>query len=197
MNVLWFNVALLAGRSSGGGMGSFLVLVIIGIVVFLALRGRQDRAEALGTPVRPMASGPVAGHAFTNPFPKCPSCGAGGEKMNQAWDGLRKVTWTCAYCGSVAGIQELKDEELPPGARQRLGLDPPQGLAPGQSYPNQGGGMCMGGLVTGMMLGSMLGGERRERDDAGGWSGDGDDGSGGGDGGWSDSGGGDSGGGDF
>jgi hypothetical protein len=192
MNIPLFNMALLAGRSSGGGLGSFLVLVIIGIVVFLALRGRQDRAEALGTPARPMASGPVAGHAFTNPFPKCPSCGASGEKMNQAWDGLRKVTWTCAYCGSVAGIQELKDEELPPAARQRLGLDPPQGLAPGQ-----GGGMGMGGLVTGMMLGSMLGGERRERDDAGGWSGDGDDGSGGDGGGWSDSGGGDSGGGDF
>ena len=191
--------------SSGGGMGFFLVLVIIGIVVFLVLRGRRDRAEALGTPVRSMGSGPVAGQTFANPFPKCPTCGAAGDKMRQAWDGLRKVTWTCGYCGSVAGIQELKDEELPAGARQRLGLDAPQGMAPGQPgyYPPQGGGR--GGLLTGMMLGSMLGGERR-RDDGGflegggGSSGPGNDwgesdNSGGGGGDWGDSGGGDSGGG--
>jgi hypothetical protein len=191
-------------ESSGGGMGLFLVIAIAGIVIFLVLRGRQDREEALGTPVRPMASGPVAGQAFANPYGKCPSCGAAGDKMRQAWDGLRKVTWTCGYCGSVAGVQELKDEELPLGARQRLGLDAPQGMAPGQpgTYPPQGGGM--GGLLTGMMLGSMLGGERR-RDEGGFTGGDpgspgagndwggSDDSGGGGD--WGDSGGGDSGGG--
>ena len=213
MEAQLLNLALLARRmdqSSGGGMGFFLVLVIIGIVVFLVLRGRRDREEALGTSMRPMASGPVAGHMFANPYPKCPACGAAGDKMRQTWDGLRKVTWTCGYCGSVAGIQELKDEELPAGARQRLGLDAPQGMAPGQPgyYPPQGGGM--GGLFTGMMLGNMLGGERRYRGDDGGFTGGGDgpaspgndwgenDNSGGGDSGggdWGDSGGGDSGGG--
>jgi hypothetical protein len=113
--------------------------------------------------------------------------------MRQAWDGLRKVTWTCGYCGTVAGIQELTDEELPLGARQRLGLDAPQALPPG-SYPPQGGGA--GGLITGMMLGGMLGGERRGRDDGGGWQGGGGDdapggdwGDGGGGGDWGDSGG--------
>jgi len=112
--------------------------------------------------------------------------------MKQAWDGLRKVTWTCGYCGGVAGVQELKDEELPPGARARLGLDAPQGMAPGQPgyYPPQDGGL--GGVLTGMMLGGMLGGERREPRDDGGW-GSGDGSNSGGD--WGDSGGGDSGGG--
>jgi hypothetical protein len=212
MDASLLNVGLLARRmgesSGGGGMGMFLVLVIIGIVVFLMLRGRQDRAEALGTPARALPSGSVQGHVFANPFPKCPACGAAGDKMRQSWDGLRKVTWSCGYCGSVAGIQELKDEELPAGARQRLGLDAPQGMVPGQPgyFPPQGGG---GGLITGMILGSMLGGERRYRDDDGGWRGGGegptssndwgenDNSGGGGDGGggdWGDSGGGDSGG---
>jgi len=209
MEALVLNLALLARRrdeSGGGGMGMFIVLLIIGIVVFLVLRGRRDREEALGTPVRPMGSGPVGGVQFANPYPKCPGCGAAGDKMRQTWDGMRKVTWTCGYCGSVAGIQELKDEELPAGARQRLGLDAPQGMVPGQPYyPPQGGG---GGLLTGMVIGSMLGGggERRYRDD-GGWTGGGegpsspgddwgeqDNSGGGGD--WGDSGGGDSGGGD-
>ncbi|MDR3670995.1 MAG: hypothetical protein P4L36_09125 [Holophaga sp.] len=221
MDILTMNLALLARRmdesSGGGGMGFFLVLAVIGIVVFLVLRGRRDRAEALDTPVRAMGSGPLGGHTFANPFPKCPACGTAGDKMRQSWDGLRKVTWTCGYCGSVAGIQELKDEELPPGARQRLGLDQAQaqGMAPGQPgyYPPQGGGMGgVGGVLTGMMLGSMLGGGRRERGDDGGWTGGGDNpgaghdwgendpggGDSGGDGGggdWGDSGGGDSGGG--
>jgi len=207
MDALLLNLALLARRrdeaGGGGGMGFFLVLVIIGIVAFLVLRGRRDRAEQLGTPIRPMASGPVGGHTFANPYPKCPACGAAGDKMRQTWDGLRKVTWTCGYCGTVAGIQELKDEELPAGARQRLGLDAPQGMMPGQAYyPPQGGA---GGLLTGMMIGSMLGGERHHRDDDGGWTGggEGSGGSGndwgeqsGGGGDWGDSGGGDSGGGD-
>jgi hypothetical protein len=214
MDALLLNLGLLIRRrdesGGGGGMGLFLVIVIIGIVVFLVLRGRQDRAESLGAPMRPMGSGPVAGHVFANPFAKCPTCGASGDKMKQSYDGLRKVTWQCGYCGGVAGVQELKDEELPPGARERLGLDAPQGMVPGP-YPPQGGG-GMGGILTGMMIGSMLGGERREgRDDwgggfrdggdggAGGGGGDWGEGSGGGDGGgdWGDSGGGDSGGGDF
>ena len=177
----------------GGGFGCFVALLIVGIVVFLILRGRRDRAEQLGTAHRPMGSGPVEGFTFANPYPKCPTCGAAGDKMKQVYDGLRKVTWTCGYCGTVAGIQELTDEELPLGARQRLGLDAPQALPPG-SYPPQGGGA--GGLITGMMLGGMLGGERRGRDDGGGWQGGGGDdapggdwGDGGGGGDWGDSGG--------
>ena len=35
-------------------MGLFLVLVVVGIVVFLVLRGRRDRAEQLGAPIRGM-----------------------------------------------------------------------------------------------------------------------------------------------
>ena len=173
-----FNLAILLRRmddSGGGGMGLFLVLVIIGIVVFLVLRGRRDRQERLGEPIRPMGSGPLQSHTFANPYTRCPACGAAGDKMKQAWDGMRKVTWTCGYCGAVAGVQELKDEELPAGARARLGLDQPQGMVPGQpGYypPPQGGGM--GGLLTGMMIGTMLGGgERPRRDD--GWTGGGGD----------------------
>ena len=206
------------GDASGGGFGCFVALLVVGIVVFLILRGRRDRAEQLGTAHRPMGSGPVEGFTFANPYAKCPTCGAAGDKMKQQYDGLRKITWTCGYCGSTAGIQELKDEELPPAARQRLGLDAPQGLAPGQPgyYPPQGGGM--GNLLTGMMIGNMLGGGSRDHDRDG-WGGSGQGGasggdwgdggsggdagggdwgdSGGGGGDWGDSGGGDSGGGDF
>jgi hypothetical protein len=158
----------------GGGFGLFVILAIVGIVVFLILRGRRDRAERLGEPIRPMGSGPLQGHTFACPFPKCPSCGAAGDKMKQDWDGMRKVTWTCGYCGSVAGVQELKDEELPPGARRRLGLDQePESaqMAPGQQgyYPPQGGG-GMGGLLTGMMIGSMMGGGHRRYPDQDGWN---------------------------
>lgn len=201
-------------EAGGSGLGCFVVLAIVGIVLFLVLRGRKDREEQLGTAHRPMGSGPVEDAAFATPYSKCPNCGASGDKMKHQYDGLRKVTWTCGYCGSVAGVQELKDEELPAGARQRLGLDAPLGMAPGQPgyYPPQGGGSGMGGLLTGMMIGEMLGGGHDRRDDWGAGGGGGDDwGSGGGDSGggsgsdwgdsggsdWGDSGGGDSGGGDF
>jgi len=222
MDALLLNIALLARRmddprSGGGGMGCFLVLAVFGIIAFLVLRGRRDRAEQLGAAKRPMDSGPVVGQVFANPYPKCPSCGAAGDKMRQAWDGLRKVTWTCGYCGGVAGVQELKDEELPAGARQRLGLDPGQAMGGQPYYPPQSGG-GVGDLITGMMLGSMLGGDHHRRNDGdwtGGGSGGGDwgggspggggadwgegdasggSGSGGGGGDWGDSGGGDSGG---
>lgn len=197
------------GESSGGGFGCFVALLVVGIVVFLVLKGKRDRAEQLGAAKRPMGSGSLEAVTFANPYGKCPTCGAAGDKMKQQWDGLRKVTWSCGYCGSVAGIQELKDEELPASARQRLGLD--GGMMPGQSGfggPQQGGGM--GGLLTGMMIGGMLGGGHSGSNNDG-WGNDGgsggnDGGSGGdwGDGGssdsggdWGDSGGGDSGGGDF
>jgi len=205
------------GESSGSGLGCFIGILIVGIVIFLVLKGRKDREEQLGAAHRPMGTGSVEAHTFACPYPKCPSCGASGERMKQQYDGLRKVTWTCGYCGTVAGVQELKDEELPPGARQRLGLDMPQGMAPGQPYypPQGGGGGGMGGLLTGMMIGSMMGGGHSHDSDRDGWGGGGssdsggDWGSGGGsDGGgsdwgdsggsdWGDSGGGDSGGSDW
>jgi hypothetical protein len=88
--------------------------------------------------------------------------------MKQDWDGLRSVKWTCGYCSTVAGVQSLKDEELPPSARRQLGLDAPMpGSVPMQQggYGQPGGGM--GGLLTGMMIGSMMGGEARHHDHSG------------------------------
>ena len=201
--------------SSGmGGIGCFVFLLIIGVVVFLVMRGRRDKQEQLGASHRPMGSGPVDPQKFVSPYPKCGNCGAPGDKMKSNWDGMRKITWTCGYCSAQAGVQELKDEELPASARQRLGLDAP-GMVPGQQgyYPPQGGGMGgVGGLLTGMMIGGMMsgGGHHHPHD---GHSGSSDDSGGGGDSGgsgggsdwgdssgggsdWGDSGGGDSGGGD-
>lgn len=186
--------ALRRGGASGGcgTLGCFVVIVAIGLVLYLVLRGRQDKPEVLGAAKRSMGSGPIADHTFASPYAKCPACSASGERMQQQWDGLRKVTWTCGYCGNVAGVQELKDEELPPSARRRLGLDP----APGRDFPDQGGGGA-GGLLTGMMIGSMLGGSQgHHHDDWGddGSGGDSGDDSGDDSGGWDDSSGGDSGG---
>ena len=127
--------------------------------------------------------------------------------MKQEWDGLRSIKWSCGYCSAVAGVQALKDEELPPSARRRMGLDAPmQGAGPMQQggFGQSGGGM--GGLLTGMMIGNMLGGSHHDHDrqsGGDGWqdgsseksSNDwGESNSGSGD--WGDSGGGDSGGGD-
>jgi hypothetical protein len=212
--LLSFAGSQLRRQSESGGFGSigcFGVIFILGLVLFLVLRGRRDRPEQLGASKRSMGSGPVADHAFASPYAKCPTCSASGDKMKAQWDGLRKVTWTCGYCGNLAGVQELKDEELPPSARQRLGLDLPRAgfgqEGPG-SFPGQGGS-SVGGLLTGMMIGSMLGGNHSQRHDdwgsgdSGGGSNDGGWGDGGNDAGsgdsggdWGDSGGGDSGGGD-
>jgi hypothetical protein len=190
-------------EGGSGGIGCFLFLLAVGAVIYFVMKGRRDKAELLGASKRPMGSGSLQPHTFANPFPKCPNCAAAGDRMKQQWDGLRKVTWTCGYCGNVQ-IQDLKDEELPPSARQRLGLDGGSALAPGQQgyYPPQSGGMGgVGGLLTGMMLGGMLGGSHHDRHGDGGWGsgggdsssggdwGDGGDGSSGGD--WGDSGGGD------
>jgi hypothetical protein len=197
-------------ESSSSGLGCFVVLLVIGVVIYFVMRGRKDKGEQLGASHRPMGSGPVDGASFACPYPKCPGCGAPSDKMKSTWDGMRKVTWNCGYCGTVAGIQELKDEELPASARQRLGMDAP-GMAPGQPgyYPPQQGGMGgVGGLLTGMMIGNMLGGgsHHHHHDGDSGSSGSsdssndssgsdwGDSSSGGSD--WGDSGGGDSGGGD-
>ena len=142
-----FHLALLRHRNdSGGGMGCFLALLILGVVVYLVLKGRKDREEQLGASRRPLGSGPVEGVVFACPYPKCPACGASGDKMKQQWDGMRKVTWSCGYCGSQAGCQELRDEELPGSARTRLGLDPAPGMI---QDPGPGGLGGVGGLLTG------------------------------------------------
>jgi len=193
---------------SGGcsSLGCFVFLLVVGAVIYFVMKGRRDNPEALGTAKRSMGSGPVSVHHFACPYAKCPTCGASGDKMKQQWDGARKVTWSCGYCGSQAGVQELKDEELPPSARHSLGLDAP-GMMPGQGYAQGPSGGGMGGLLTGMMIGNMLGGSGHHDSDnwGGGGSSDGSSGdwgdSGGASGGdsggdWGDSGGGDSGGGD-
>lgn len=194
-------------------MTMLVILLIIGAVLYFALRGKQDRSEQLGASRRGLPTGPLEPHVFPCPYPKCPTCGASGDRMKQEWDGLRSVKWSCGYCSAVAGIQALRDEELPPSARRQLGLDggPAQGAIPGQQggYGQPGGGM--GGLLTGMMIGNMLGGgQHHDRpNDGDGWGGGssgssgssdksssdwGESSSGSSD--WGDSGGGDSGGGD-
>ena len=137
----------------------FWVLIIGGVILYFVLKGRSDRPAVQGAPKRAMGSGPLEPVSFTCPYPKCQACGATGEKMKQEWDGLRSVKWTCGFCGSVVGVQELRDEELPASARRRLGLDQPpmtQGVQMGGGYGPQGGGV--GDLLTGMMIGSMMGG---------------------------------------
>jgi len=155
-------------------MTMLIILIIIGAVIYFVMRGKQDRPEQLGASRRALSTGPLEPHTFPCPYPKCPTCGASGDRMKQDWDGLRSVKWTCGYCGALAGLQSLKDEELPPSARRQLGLDAPmQGSMPMQQggYGQPGGGM--GGLLTGMMLGSMMGGgqHHHDRSDSGdGWT---------------------------
>lgn len=155
-------------------MTMLVILLIIGVVIYLAMRGKQDRPEQLGASRRGLPTGPLEPHTFACPYPKCPACGASGDRMKQQWDGLRSVKWTCGYCGALAGLQTLKDEDLPPSARRQLGLDAPmQGSIPMQQggYGQTGGGM--GGLLTGMMIGSMMGGGHHHgsSDKGDGWTG--------------------------
>ncbi|MBK7294279.1 MAG: hypothetical protein IPI84_11030 [Holophagaceae bacterium] len=155
-------------------MTMLVILLIIGVVIYLAMRGKQDRPEQLGASRRGLPTGPLEPHTFACPYPKCPACGASGDRMKQQWDGLRSVKWTCGYCGALAGLQTLKDEDLPPSARRQLGLDAPmQGSIPMQQggYGQTGGGM--GGLLTGMMIGSMMGGghHHSSSDQGDGWTG--------------------------
>lgn len=153
-----------SGSGIGGTLGCFAFILLGGAVLYFVLRGRGDKSQVLGASHRPMGSGPLQPVTFACPYAKCPSCGGATDKMKQDWDGMRKVTWKCGYCGALAGVQELKDEELPASARQRLGLDPMPGQGPGvQGYgqgPGYGGGGGVGDLLTGMMIGSMLGGDR-------------------------------------
>ena len=147
-------------------MNMLILLLIIGAVIYFVMRGRQDKAEQLGASRRGLPTGPLEPHTFACPHPKCPTCGASGDRMKQDWDGLRSVKWTCGYCGALAGVQSLKDEELPPSARRQLGMDgPAQGSIPMQQggFGQPGGGM--GGLLTGMMLGNMMGGGSHHHSD--------------------------------
>ncbi len=165
---------------AGGGtsMGCIIFLIIVGIVVFIIMKNRSSSPSTGPMPAPGNSQGGGSGAAmpnFVNPYDKCPNCGAKGDKMKSTWDGMRKVQWTCGYCASLAGVQELKDEELPASAKARLGIGQPQGgqnMMGGPGYQGGGGG-GVGGLLTGMMLGSMLGGGHHDH------SGDGGFGSGG------------------
>ena len=77
-------------------MTTIIVLIIIGFVLYLVLRGRQDQPEQLGASRRALPTGPLEPHTFACPYPKCPTCGASGDKMKQEWDGLRSVKWSCS-----------------------------------------------------------------------------------------------------
>lgn len=150
--------------------GCFMFLMIVGLVIYLLSRGRRDRPEQLAAAKRPQSAGPVEAVTFASPHAKCSTCGAPGDQMKAQWDGLRKVAWTCTYCGAQAGVQELTDAELPPSARRRLGLGEPaahaQDLGQGPYPPGAGMG-GVGGLVTGVMLGSLMGGGVPSRGEGG------------------------------
>jgi hypothetical protein len=99
----------------------FLVILGIGAVLYFLLRGKKDPIQAVGAPKKTMSTRPVDVVVFPCPMERCPVCAGAAEKMGHSWDGLRKVTWTCGYCGH-ASVQELKDEELPLSAKLRLGM---------------------------------------------------------------------------
>ena len=214
LDAVSYSSLLMKRRDEAGGgssMGCIIFLIIVGIVAFIIMKNRSSKPSTGPLPAPGDRQGGGSGAAmpnFVNPYDKCPSCGAKGDKMRSTWDGMRKVQWTCGYCGSLAGVQELKDEELPASAKARLGIGQTPGaqnMMGGPGYPGSGGGV--GGLLTGMMLGSMLGGDHHDHSGDGGFgsSGEGgtssnsdwgDSGSSDSGGGWGDSGGGDSGGGD-
>ena len=183
-------------------MAAFIVILIVLADIYFAMKGKGDRPEQLGAAKRGMTSGHIGDHVFVSPYAKCPACGASGEGMKAAYDGTRTVKWSCGYCGAQAGIQELKDDELPTLTRRRLGLepDPTAAMMPQQGYGPGGQGGGMGGLLTGVILGEMLGGGNRPSSGGGDWGSSNDGGSdvsGGGSSDWGDSGGGDSGGSDW
>jgi len=175
-------LSILKRRDEAGGgssMGCIIFLIIVGIVVFIILKNRGSSPSTGPMPAPGDRQGGGSGAAmpnFVNPYDKCPNCGAKGDKMKSTWDGMRKVQWTCGYCASLAGVQELKDEELPASAKARLGIGQTPGaenMMGGPGYQGGGGG-GVGGLLTGMMLGSMMGGERHHHDgstDGDGWTG--------------------------
>ena len=195
---------LLKRRDEAGGgfsMGCIIFLIVVGVVAFLIFKNRSGSSSS--SPGNRQGGGSGADTPnFVNPYDKCPSCSAKGDKMKSTWDGMRKVQWTCGYCGSLAGIQELKDEELPASARARLGIGQAPGsqnMMGGPGYQGGGGG-GLGNILTGMMIGSMLGGDHSRPSDDGGFgssdpgsTSNSDWGESGGGGGWGDSGSSDSG----
>ncbi len=185
MDAMSYGEWLLKRRDESGGgasMGCIIFLIIVGIVVFIILKNRGSSPASGPLPAPGDRQGGGSGAAmpnFVNPYDKCPSCGAKGDKMKSTWDGMRKVQWTCGYCGSLAGVQELKDEELPASAKARLGIGQPAGgpgMMGGPGYQGGGGG-GVGGLLTGMMIGSMLGGDHHDHSGGGGFGSSGDGGS--------------------
>lgn len=105
-----------------GSLGTFALIMVVGAVLYLLFRGRGDPAKVVGAPKRVMSTESLEAVVFKCPLPKCPLCAGSADKMRQNWDGLKKVTWTCGYCGN-ASVQELKNEELPLSARRRLGME--------------------------------------------------------------------------
>lgn len=150
-----------------------VVLIVIGIILYFVLRGKGDQPQVAGAPKRAMGQGPIEPVKFVCPYPKCASCAAAGDGMKQEWDGMRAVKWTCSSCGTIAGVQTLRDEELPPSARRALGLDQPpmmqQGQGFNQGYPGQQGG-GVGDLLTGLMIGSMMSGDRHHHHESSDWN---------------------------
>ena len=101
---------------------TFAIILAVGAVIYFLLRGKSDLPKAVGAPKRVMPTAPIEAVTFKCPLQKCPVCAGAADKMRQDWDGLRKVTWICGYCGAES-VQELSDEELPLSARCRLGLE--------------------------------------------------------------------------
>ena len=115
------------GRGMMGSLKSFVIILSVGAVIYFLLRGRSDRPKAVGAPKRVMPTAPIEAVIFKCPLPRCPVCAGAADKMRQDWDGLRKITWICGYCGAES-VQELSDEELPLSSRRRLGLEQTMGL---------------------------------------------------------------------
>ena len=107
----------------------FILVMASGAVAYFLLRGKSGQQKIIGAPKRAMSTEPIKPVVFQCPYIKCPVCGGPSDKMRQEWDGLRKIRWTCGYCGNI-NVQELKGDEPPLSARRRLGVWPagdPQG----------------------------------------------------------------------
>ena len=97
---------VLLGSGLGGSLGTFAFIMGAGAVIYLLLRGKGDPPKAVGEPKRAMSSEPIKTMVFQCPFPKCPVCAGAPDMMRQDWDGQKKITWTCGYCGN-SSVQEL------------------------------------------------------------------------------------------
>ena len=126
-------------------LGLFVTIMAVGAVLYFVLRGRSDLPKAIGEPKRAMSTGRLDAVTFDCPYTKCPVCAGAADKMKQDWDGLRKVRWTCGYCGNTSD-QGLKDDELPLSARIRLGMSPP----PNASSHGRGANPFASGAASGI-----------------------------------------------